>query len=409
MKVLHTSDWHIGRALYGRKRYEEFEAFLGWLARLVEDEHVDVLLVTGDVFDNSTPSNHAQELYYHFLERVATSRNRHVVVIAGNHDSPSLLNAPKGLLKALNVHVVGCVSADPADEVIVLNGQNDSSELIICAVPYLRDRDIRISEAGESIENKDRKIIEGIRSHYRTVCEVAEQRRASFKKSVPIIATGHLFASGGRTIDGDGVRELYVGSLAQVREDIFPESIDYLALGHLHIPQKVGGSDFVRYAGSPLPIGFGEVGQEKSVVLLDFSGGDTTVATIPLPTFQELKSIKGDWQAISHAIDEIRFSGKSVWLEVIYEGNEIIGNLSERLSEITGGTGLEILRVKNSRVMERALSAMDVGETLDDLNVMDVFLRCLETREISEDQRPALFSAYQEVLVSLNEVDPAAE
>jgi len=107
MRVLHTSDWHIGRTLYGRKRYEEFEAFLTWLAETIQQNRIDALLVSGDVFDTSAPSNHAQELYYRFLCRVAASACRHVVVVAGNHDSPSFLNAPKELLKALDVHVVG--------------------------------------------------------------------------------------------------------------------------------------------------------------------------------------------------------------------------------------------------------------------------------------------------------------
>ena len=109
MKILHTSDWHLGRSLYGRKRYEEFSSFLDWLAQTIEEEKVDALLVAGDVFDNSTPSNRAQELYYRFLCRVAASCCRHVVVIAGNHDSPSFLNVPKELLRALNVYVVGAM------------------------------------------------------------------------------------------------------------------------------------------------------------------------------------------------------------------------------------------------------------------------------------------------------------
>jgi len=148
MKILHTSDWHIGRALYGRKRYEELEAFLNWLVGLIEDENIDVLLVAGDVFDNSTPGNHAQELYYRFLCRMAASSNRHVVVTAGNHDSPSFLNAPRELLKFLNVHVVGCASDPPADELIVINVPDREPRLIVCAIPYLRDREIRTAEAG---------------------------------------------------------------------------------------------------------------------------------------------------------------------------------------------------------------------------------------------------------------------
>src|SRR5690606_20113469 len=124
MRILHSSDWHLGRTLYGKKRYEEFESFLTWLAETIRQNEIDALLVAGDVFDTSAPSNRAQELYYRFLCRVAESSCRHVVIVAGNHDSPSLLNAPKDLLKALDVHVVGSATAAPEDEVLVLrNGQ----------------------------------------------------------------------------------------------------------------------------------------------------------------------------------------------------------------------------------------------------------------------------------------------
>ena len=146
MRLLHTSDWHIGRTLYGRKRYAEFEAFLNWLAETIQQHEVDALLVAGDIFDTSAPSNRAQELYYRFLCRVAASNCRHVVVIAGNHDSPSFLNAPKELLRALDVHVIGSACENPADEVLVFADAQGAPELIVCAVPYLRDRDIRVAE-----------------------------------------------------------------------------------------------------------------------------------------------------------------------------------------------------------------------------------------------------------------------
>jgi exonuclease SbcD len=409
MKILHTSDWHIGRALYGRKRYEEFEAFLNWLAGMIESKDIDVLLVAGDVFDNSTPSNHAQELYYRFLCRVAAAPNRHVVVTAGNHDSPTFLNAPRELLKFLNIHVVGCAAESPENEVIMIAGPDDEPRLIVCAIPYLRDRDIRTAEAGESIEDKEKKIIEGIRAHYRMVYDAAMEKRSSLKKPVPIVAMGHLFTAGGQTVDGDGVRELYIGSLLHVGTDVFPECIDYLALGHLHIPQTVGGSDFIRYSGSPLPIGFGEARQEKSVVIVDFSGNAPTVTTIPIPRFQELKTLRGDWPAIARDIEELKFGLSNTWLEIIYEGDEIAGDLRERLDEAIEGTSIKILRVKNSRVLERAMSGMDVDETLDDLDATDVFKRCLESHEVPEDQRPELLSAYQEIIASLNEQDEMAE
>jgi len=223
MKILHTSDWHIGRALYGRKRYEEFEAFLNWLAALIENEGIDVLLVAGDVFDNSTPTNRAQGLYYRFLRRLAGSSCRHVVITAGNHDSPSFLNAPKELLRCLNVHVAGCIADSPADDVLVLRNAADEPELIVCAVPYLRDRDIRTTEAGEGSDEKEVKMQQGIQRHYQAAGEIAERHRAATVSSIPIVAMGHLFTAGGLTVDGDGVRELYVGSLAHVGMETFPE------------------------------------------------------------------------------------------------------------------------------------------------------------------------------------------
>ena len=158
MKFLHTSDWHLGRSLYGRKRYEEFTAFLDWLTQTIEDEKIDALLVAGDVFDTSTPSNRAQELYYRFLCRVAASCCRHVVVVAGNHDSPSFLNAPKELLRALNVYVVGSMTEAYEDEVFILQA-DDKPEAIVCAVPYLRDKDIRTVEPGETIDDKNAKLV----------------------------------------------------------------------------------------------------------------------------------------------------------------------------------------------------------------------------------------------------------
>lgn len=409
MKILHTSDWHLGRALHGRKRYEECESFLNWLAGLIEEKDIDVLLVAGDVFDSSTPSNRAQELYYRFLCRTFAAVHRQVVIIAGNHDSPSFLNAPRELLKFLNVHVVGDASGIPAEEVIVLSGTDREPRLIVCAIPYLRDRDIRTTEAGESVADKERKIVAGIRTHYRRVCEAAEEQRALMKNPVPIVAMGHLFTAGGQTTDGDGVRELYIGALAQVGADIFPGSIDYLALGHLHVPQEVGGSEFIRYSGSPFPIGFGEAGQEKMVVLIEFTENKPRITNIPTPRFQELQTLTGDWTSISRKIDELKSRQSRAWVEIVYEGDEIAGSLRGQLDEAVAGTGIEILRVRNNRILERALSRMDEGETLDDLDATEVFRRCLAAHEVPEDQHPALLEAYREVVVSLDEADPRAE
>ena len=409
LKLLHTSDWHIGRTLYGRKRYEEFEAFMSWLAETIQQNEIDALLVAGDVFDTSAPSNRAQELYYRFLCRVAASSCRHVVVVAGNHDSPSFLNAPKELLKALDVHVVGSSTESPEDEVLVLRNEQDAPELIVCAVPYLRDRDIRMAEAGESVEDKERKLIDGIRTHYAAVAALAEQKREELGVDIPIVGTGHLFTAGGQTVDGDGVRELYVGSLAHVTAGIFPACFNYLALGHLHVPQKVNGSETIRYSGSPLPMGFGEAKQQKSVCQVEFHSTAASVQLIDVPIFQKLERVKGDWEGISNRIIELSATDSQGWLEVIYDGTEVIGDLRERLEAAISGTQMEILRIKNNRIIERVLGQIHEEETLDDLNVNDVFERCLAVHDVPEEQRPELLRAYQETVSSLYEDDVQAE
>jgi exonuclease SbcD len=409
MKVLHTSDWHIGRTLYGRKRYEEFGAFLTWLAETIQQNEIDALLVAGDIFDTSAPSNRAQELYYRFLCRVAASCCRHVVVVAGNHDSPSFLNAPKELLKALDVHVVGSSTESPEDEVLVLRNEQDVPELIVCAVPYLRDRDIRVAEAGESVEDKERKLIEGIRTHYAAVAALAEQKREELGADIPIVGTGHLFTAGGQTVDGDGVRELYVGSLAHVTAGIFPGCFNYLALGHLHVPQEVNGSKTIRYSGSPLPMGFGEAKQQKSVCLVEFHSTAASVQLIDVPVFQRLERVKGDWDGISNRILELTATDSPGWLEVIYDGIEVIGDLRERLEAAISGTQMEILLIKNNRIIDRVLGQIHEEETLDDLNVDDVFERCLAVHDVPEEQRPELLRAYQETVSSLYEDDVQAE
>lgn len=409
MKILHTSDWHLGRTLYGRKRYEEFEAFLKWLAKTIQHERVDVLLVAGDVFDTSAPSNRAQELYYRFLCAVAASSCHHVVVIAGNHDSPSFLNAPRELLKVLNVHVVGALAEVISDEVLVLHAEGGIPELIVCAVPYLRDRDIRVAEAGETIEDKERKLIEGIRDHYAAATAIAEAQRLALGVDIPIVAMGHLFAAGGQTVDGDGVRDLYVGSLAHVTAAIFPDSLNYLALGHLHVPQKVGSSERRRYSGSPIPMGFGEAKQAKSVCMVDFDHAEPTVQILPVPVFQRLERVKGDWPAISARILELSAIHPQAWLEVIYEGEEVISDLRDRLDKATANSDLEILRIKNNRIVDRVLGQIHDEEMLDDLSVDEVFARCLTAHQVPEDQQPELLRAYQETIASLQQNDARAE
>lgn len=415
MKILHTSDWHLGRSLYGRKRYDEFDAFLTWLLESIDKEKIDVLLIAGDIFDTSTPSNRAQEQYYQFLWQVSQSYCKHVVVIGGNHDSPSFLNAPKTLLEALNVYVVGAITHDPADEVIVLYKDNTAlPQAIICAVPYLRDKDIRTVAAGESSDDKNQKLIAGVKQHYAEVAAIAQQKQHSLTaighKAVPIISMGHLFTAGGSTLADDGVRELYVGSLAYVGADAFPAAFDYVALGHLHVPQRVAGTNHIRYCGSPIPMGFGEAKQTKQVNIVQFDQyNQPTVEALALPCFQPLVRIEGDLAHIQAQLQQLKAENSNAWLEIEYTGDEIASHLSDLVLGIIDNTALEVRRIRNLRTAQQAVQSQQTDESLEDLDVNEVFIRCLDAFDVPAAQRNELTAAYNEILTALYEEDAKAE
>ncbi|OFE13903.1 exonuclease sbcCD subunit D [Pseudohongiella acticola] len=416
MKVLHTSDWHLGRSLYGQRRYPEFDALLTWMLDALRTQQIDVLLIAGDIFDTTAPSNRAMQQYYQFLRQAADTGCQHVVIIGGNHDSPTFLNAPRDILKMLNVHVVGAATEDPAQEVLRLDAKDGRPMALVCAVPYLRDRDIRSAEAGETIEDKEKKLLGGIRHHYKTVTDAAENQRLYLEKQyqtqVPLIGMGHLWAAGGQKIEGDGVRDLYVGSLAHVSTDIFPATLDYVALGHLHVPQSVGGQANIRYSGSPLAMGFGEARQQKSVCLLAFEGRSPDISQLDIPRFQRMRQLTGGLASLQTELQALLEDGEPTWVEIIYTGDDVVPDLREKLMAALADDSeglLTLLRVKNQRITSHTLQTQETGQTLDDLSPQDVFMRCLDDHQISDEQRPELLHLYQSILTDVQEADTRSD
>jgi exonuclease SbcD len=238
---------------------------------------------------------------------------------------------------------------------------------------------------------------------------------------------GHLFAAGGRTVEDDGVRDLYVGNLGNVSATIFPDYVDYVALGHLHVPQIVNKSEHIRYCGSPLPMGFGEAEQQKIVCVVDFlpaecagtngsggpdtvkSGWKTQVSPIEVPVFQRLVSVSGTRNHIITQVSELVASGCSAWLEIVYKDADIISDLGDKLNELVAGTNLEILCIRNNQIMEGKGPSIDDEETLADLSEVDVFEMCLTARGVAEDRRPDLMLAYSEILALVRQDNVATE
>ncbi|HJD97889.1 exonuclease SbcCD subunit D C-terminal domain-containing protein [Mailhella massiliensis] len=398
MNILHTSDWHLGHQLYGRRRHEEFQAFLAWLQGFVRERQVHALLLAGDVFDSALPGTRAQELYYRFLGDLLSpgSPCRHIVITSGNHDSPAFLDAPDILLSSMGIHITGR-AREPEGEVLMLEGPEGEPELIVCAVPFLRERDLYRAKEGEGMQERDRLMAEGMREHYRRAALRAEELRAG--RDIPVIAMGHLFTSGGAL--SEGVRELRIGSLGQVDAGIFPESLDYVALGHLHLAQKAGGSERIRYSGSPLPLSFAEAARPKEVALLRTAGRQVRVERVGVPSFQRLESVEGALADIEARLEELSACGQAVWAEVTYTGAAPAPDLRERV-DARARNGLEILRVRSARPMPEGMDADAGRENLEEMGVEEVFERRL--REAFPDADPespeleGLRALYREVL-----------
>ena len=400
MRILHTSDLHLGHKLYGTHRYQEFSKLLKWLTKTIRDYDADALVIAGDIFDSQTPSNRILKLYYRFLSAISHSSCRHVIIVGGNHDSPALLNAPGELLKFLNIHIVGRVPETCDEQIIILDNISGSPALMILAVPYLRDRDIRSSEAGESISEKQNKLLRGIQKHYRQLTKRALEKQKELSIDVPLLATGHLFCRGGQTRQGDGVRELYVGTLVQVGLDTFPAEINYLALGHLHLPQMVAGQENRRYSGAPLAMSFSEAKEQKSVILVDFAK-EQLVKEIQVPCFQRLEQISGNLEHILKLINELAKCNESILLEINYQGTTLVDELQEQVHEAVKDTALEVLRISNKRRYDHILQQSSEIKTLEELTPIQVFQQCLDLHEIPDDQQQEMKLDFETALHSV--------
>jgi exonuclease SbcD len=403
MKLLHTSDWHLGRTLYSKKeRQNEHTAFLAWLLQNIKENSADLLLVAGDIFDTAYPGSASQKMYYDFLLGVRNSGCKNVVVVGGNHDSPGFLNAPKEILSAMNITVVGNASENIEDEVISIKNENGETAAIVCAVPFLRERDISRYIENETCADRSQRIAGSIKNHYAAVAEIAEKRKPETGKNIPVIATGHLSVAGGKTAGDDGVRETYIGNIECIGSEIFPETFDYVALGHYHIPSVIGEN--IRYCGSPIPMGFGEAEQQKRVYLVDFDGRKPEIAAIEIPVFQKLKSIRGDKDFIEKHLSELKKTDIPVWVEVIYEGNDVFPDFTVWAAEQTANTKIEILKLQNRQYLTEVLTLNDSMQSLDELDKLDVFDRLLDKNAVSDEQKATYKELYNEIVISINRI-----
>lgn len=396
MRILHSSDWHLGHQLMNHDRKEEHQAFLKWLIDIIDEQKVDILLLSGDVFDSCVPPNYAQQMYFDFLSDIQTSYCKNVIITGGNHDSISHLEAPKKILKQYNIHVIGGITQNPDDLVIKIE-KNDKLSAIICAVPYLREKDVRISRAGENYEEKHLSYKNGLIQYFNNIYNQAKE--ISRDENVPIIGMGHLFITGSETSEGE--RDLFVGGLGEMQIKDFPD-FSYIALGHLHKAQKVGGCDTIRYSGSPIPLSFSEAKNQKQIVLLDIDN-HFKIQNIPIPIFQTLKTIKGKFDFIINSLMEYpneNNNEKSVWVEIEIDGPRSDFHQS-KIEEVISDKSVEILAVKYKKYKYR--SSDDENIEIQEFTPKRLFNEYLnqEHIELSDKEKIDLNHAFNEILSTI--------
>lgn len=378
IKVLHTADWHLGKRLEHCERTEEHQHFLDWLIETLSVQKVDVLIVAGDIFDNGNPSNIALKQYYNFLWKASETCCRDVIIIGGNHDSVATLDAPKELLRVFNVHVIGGVPDECKEQIIPIKNKEEKIELVVCAVPFLRDRDVRRSVAGETTAEQETRLKQGISAHYHQF----KKHIGIYKQNkIPVIATGHLYTSGGTSSDSEN--EIYVGNLGRISGDQFPAEFDYVALGHLHRPQLVNAFGHIRYSGSPIPLSFSEAGDCKVVLLLEFENEKLlSIQQIMIPPCRKLQRIKGNLESVKAKLELIQDEKMMFpqWIEIQLETDTIVPDLQEQLNNLIRNKHfIDQLFIRQTAV--RKTKNLD-EQTEDVLNLNDLDARSVFKKKI---------------------------
>ncbi|MCY1266505.1 Nuclease SbcCD subunit D [compost metagenome] len=406
MRILHTSDWHLGQHFMGKTRETEHQAFCAWLVAQVREQAVDAVVIAGDVFDTGAPPSYARELYNRFIVDLRGT-GAALVVLGGNHDSVAMLEESKALLACLDTRVIAAVAEDPAEQLLVLPRRDGTPGALLCAIPFIRPRDVLGSQAGQSAQDKQMALQQAIQAHYRQLFEQAEAKRAELGVHLPIVATGHLTTVGASA--SESVREIYVGALEAFPTNAFPAA-DYIALGHIHRPQKVGGLEHIRYCGSPIPLAFDEARQGKEVLLVDLDeSGLRGVTALPVPRFQALQSVSGSLDELPAVLAEVAQQGSDespVWLEVEVGSDDYLSDLNVRVAKLCEGLPLEVLRIRRKRGEARAGLTSETRETLDELSAEEVFEQRLAGETLDEPLREQLTGLYRQVVADLQEERP---
>ena len=381
MKFIHTADWHLGNTMHDIDRTRETGAFLEWLKTEIATVGAEALVIAGDIFDVVNPSNVAKTQYYKFLASLLTTKCSNVVVIGGNHDSGTLLDAPAEILEVLNIKVVGSINNRCIDDLVVELKNGDGQAIgICCAVPFMRNLELEQfykSCVGDRVGDEDGANDEDLLKHlYADVYRRAVELRGN--RDIPIIATGHLYASNlsGRDSESvesgtaenvanaidDGVREV-VGTLGNVDISTFPSELDYVALGHIHYTSMVAKNPKVRYSGSPFVMGFDEANCKRYVLAVDAGlGVAPIVEKIEVPKTVRFEQFKGDIESLKRNLrnleTELLLNPMETYVDLLLTSGKFV-SLNDALEAEESGKHFVVKRHRISRDILRGANSFD--------------------------------------------------
>lgn len=272
MKIIATSDWHIGNLFHGNDRLPEHKHFLNWLLNQLQDEQPDVLLIAGDIFDNANPSASAQSLYYEFLaEATERCRGMNIIITSGNHDSASRLEAPRPMLAKHNVQIRGNVRRtwvdgswiNDYDDLIIPIENAEGEKVVILAVPYLRTDVISGSNYSKGVNE---------------FLQALTSRARELYPGCTLVMMAHMYAKGSEIAMKDASEKIVIGGQEEVNMEGWVNHPDYMTCGHIHKRQHIWNTDWARYTGSILPMSFAEVDYRHGVDVITFNAaGERTM------------------------------------------------------------------------------------------------------------------------------------
>ncbi|MEO6220055.1 MAG: exonuclease subunit SbcD [Ginsengibacter sp.] len=404
MRILHTADWHLGIKLHKKDLAEDHKIFFEWLIKIIEEREIEVLLISGDIFDHANPTSEARQLYYSFLRQLIHVKCK-VIITAGNHDSPAVLNGPRAILAMLNIDVAASVPSSIEENIIELKNKKGETECVVCAVPYLRDSDIRTAMESETYRKRVEMKFSGMKSYFDSVVNYAFQKHG---ENIPVILMGHLFTSGVATSDSE--RDIQRGGLEMFSANDFPKNCKYIALGHIHKPQRVGNSETIRYSGSPIPLSFSEKNDKKVVLELEVSGNCIQQVLVhEIPPMRTLRRFSGSFKEVQASLNAFKNRNKLkclAELEIIEKDHDtsLTVNLHKFITEFQSDE-VDILSYKfkltNNAPNLYLLDA--VNKNIEDLTPKEILLKKLETEEIDEDKKELIIEAFNELLSEIIE------